>query len=40
MGAPSPDGAVVLFDGSTADNFENGKMTEDGLLLPGCTSKG
>ena len=34
-----PDGAVVLFDGSTASNFENGKMTEDGLLLPGCTSK-
>ena len=30
---------MVLFDGSTADKFENGKMTEDGLLLPGCTSK-
>jgi len=39
MGEAAPDGAVVLFDGSTAENFENGKMTEDGLLLPGCTSK-
>jgi hypothetical protein len=39
MGQAPPEGAVVLFDGSTASNFENGKMTEDGLLLPGCTSK-
>ncbi len=39
LGAQPPAGAVVLFDGSTASNFENGKMTEDGLLLPGCTSK-
>jgi hypothetical protein len=39
LGAPAPAGAVVLFDGTTASNFEGGKMTEDGLLLPGCTSK-
>jgi Domain of Unknown Function (DUF1080) len=39
LGAPPPEGATVLFDGKSTDNFENGKMTEDGLLLPGCTSK-
>ena len=39
MGASPPDNAVVLFDGSTVENFEHGKMTEDGMLLPGCTSK-
>jgi hypothetical protein len=39
LGEAPPEGAVVLFDGTTADNFEKGKMTEDGLLLPGCTSK-
>ena len=38
LGARSPQDAVVLFDGSTADNFEGGKL--DGkLLVQGVTSK-
>jgi hypothetical protein len=39
LGKKPPTGAVVLFDGSSAENFEKGRMTEDGLLMPGTTSK-
>lgn len=39
LGAKPPDGAVVLFDGKSVEAFQNGKMTEDGLLMQGCTSK-
>ena len=39
LGAKPPADAVVLFDGSTAENFKNGRMTDDKLLMQGCTSK-
>jgi len=39
LGAMPTVGAVVLFDGKSAEAFTNGKVSEDGLLMPGCTSQ-
>ena len=39
LGAKPPAGAVVLFDGSSPSEFEGGRMTPDGLLIAGATSK-
>jgi hypothetical protein len=39
LGAKPPQGAVVLFDGKSADQFDKGRITEDGLLMQGATSK-
>jgi len=39
-GAKAPDGAVVLFDGTSLDAFEKGaRITEDKLLMEGGTTK-
>jgi hypothetical protein len=41
LGKKPPAGAVVLFDGTkdSLKNWEGGRMTEDGLLMEGTTSK-
>jgi hypothetical protein len=39
LGEKPPAGAIVLFDGKNADAFPNGRVTEDGLLVQGVTSK-
>ena len=39
LGASAPPGAIVLFDGKSADAFNGGKLSDDGLLMPGVMSK-
>jgi SAM-dependent methyltransferase len=39
LGQAPPANATVLFDGTSADAWEGGRMTDDKLLLQGVTSK-
>ena len=39
MHAPPPEGATVLFDGTHTDQFTNGKISKDGLLMEGADLK-
>lgn len=39
LGKKAPANALVLFDGTTADKFQGGKMTDDNLLLADTSSK-
>jgi len=39
LGARPPEGAIVLFDGTSADAFEGGRLTPDGLLEQGATTR-
>jgi hypothetical protein len=39
LGLRPPAGAVVLFDGANADKFQNGKLSDDGMLRMGTMTK-
>ena len=39
LGAKPPEGATVLFDGTSAEHFQGGKLTEDKHLAVGCETR-
>jgi hypothetical protein len=39
LGAKPPQSAIMLFDGTSAEHWENGKVEGGHLLATGCTSK-
>ncbi|HEV8377969.1 MAG TPA: DUF1080 domain-containing protein [Tepidisphaeraceae bacterium] len=39
LGAKPPEGAIILFDGKSADAWEKGRTTDDGLLMQGTQTK-
>ena len=39
LGAKAPEGAIVLFDGTSADQFERGKIVMKDLLAADCETK-
>ena len=39
LGQAAPANAIVLFDGTSTDEFYNGRMTDDGLLMEGADVK-
>ena len=39
LGAAPPEGAVVIFDGTGVERLVDGRLTDDGLLMEGVTTK-
>jgi hypothetical protein len=39
LGQAAPENALVLFDGKTTDEWENGRLSDDGLLMVGTRTK-